>query len=194
MKKYIRKITSIKLRIIIRGCIEYLKAIVVRIIVIKNVKCTTETLRCEYNNQSKAYKYSILGGTIPICCASHLVELLLFIDKLARENNLSYFILYGTLLGAVRHNGGIIPWDTDADLCIDEKDADQIHKVIIAGIKLSNLPYYVIKNDKERVIKICYSSINKLHVDMFYYTDQHNNELSFDFFKCKKNILNYNML
>lgn len=41
--------------------------------------------------------------------------LLAIFDKLCQKHNLSYWIDYGTLLGAVRHKG-FIPWDNDIDV------------------------------------------------------------------------------
>lgn len=42
-------------------------------------------------------------------------------DRVCRENNLTYYLAYGTLLGAVRH-GGFIPWDDDVDVWMPRKD------------------------------------------------------------------------
>ncbi|MDE6578584.1 MAG: LicD family protein [Muribaculaceae bacterium] len=51
-----------------------------------------------------------------------MLSLLVFLDSVCRENNLSYWLDGGTLLGAVRH-GGFIPWDDDTDVCMQRKDA-----------------------------------------------------------------------
>ena len=43
------------------------------------------------------------------------------IDSVCKELNLKYYIIAGTLLGAVRH-GGFIPWDFDLDIAMPRQD------------------------------------------------------------------------
>ena len=54
-----------------------------------------------------------------------LIDLLAQFDKVCKENNLTYSIFAGTLLGAVRHKG-IIPWDDDVDVVMPRKDYDRL--------------------------------------------------------------------
>ena len=46
--------------------------------------------------------------------------------KILLENNIIYYANGGTLLGAVRHKGGMIPWDDDIDIEIGYKDVDKL--------------------------------------------------------------------
>ena len=46
-----------------------------------------------------------------------LIEMLEKLDRIFVENGIAYFLAYGTLLGAVRHQG-FIPWDDDVDLLV----------------------------------------------------------------------------
>ena len=45
------------------------------------------------------------------------LELLEEADRVAKKYNISYCIIAGTMLGAVRH-GGFIPWDDDVDIAM----------------------------------------------------------------------------
>ena len=55
------------------------------------------------------------------------LKVLIKFDSLCREHNWSYFITYGTLLGAVRHKG-FIPWDDDVDVQMPREDFDAFSK------------------------------------------------------------------
>jgi len=55
------------------------------------------------------------------------LELVKMIDKLCSQLNLTYYIIGGTLLGAVRH-GGFIPWDPDIDIAMPRGDYEKIKK------------------------------------------------------------------
>ena len=57
-----------------------------------------------------------------------LFEMLIDIDTFCRENDISYSLGGGSLLGAVRH-GGFIPWDDDVDLNFPRADYERFRKL-----------------------------------------------------------------
>ena len=49
------------------------------------------------------------------------LEIMDYLDDFTKSHDLTYYIMYGTLLGAVRHNG-FIPWDDDIDIAMMSDD------------------------------------------------------------------------
>ncbi|MDE6479935.1 MAG: LicD family protein [Muribaculaceae bacterium] len=65
-----------------------------------------------------------------------MLEMLKYIDKICRENDIKYWLSSGTCLGAIRH-GGFIPWDDDVDIEMCKKD----YKKLIDILKKQNNDY-----------------------------------------------------
>ena len=57
------------------------------------------------------------------------LELLLKFDAICTKHNLRYFLGYGTLIGAVRHQG-FIPWDDDIDVVMPRPDYEKLNQLI----------------------------------------------------------------
>lgn len=58
-----------------------------------------------------------------------LLEILIFVDKICRENDIKYWLSSGTALGAVRH-GGFIPWDDDVDIEMTMPEYRKFEKIM----------------------------------------------------------------
>ncbi|NMA75170.1 MAG: LicD family protein [Bacteroidales bacterium] len=127
----------------------------------RNHVCTEKTLRCLEDRKSPGYQHHRLGKDIRICCATHLYEILRDVTVVLEEANITYFITFGTLLGAVRHKG-FIPWDTDVDIGILRQDSKKAHKIL----KLKLGQKYFISEDFPNMTRINFSRTNTLHCDL----------------------------
>lgn len=61
-----------------------------------------------------------------------VLNVLVKIDAICRDNEINYFLVSGTLLGAVRHNG-FIPWDDDIDIGMLRQDYNSLARIIQQG-------------------------------------------------------------
>lgn len=50
------------------------------------------------------------------CCKNHITQVVHYLAELFDREKIKYWLHFGTLLAAVRDNGNIIPWDSDADM------------------------------------------------------------------------------
>ena len=74
-------------------------------------------------------KYNPEGGILRRA-QMRMLDMLLYFDKVCKEQNIPYCIDGGNVLGAVRH-GGFIPWDDDIDVFIMRKDLNRLCNYLI---------------------------------------------------------------
>ena len=86
-------------------------------------------------------------------CAKLLGEF----DALCKANGIDYWMLFGTLLGAVR-NEGFIPWDDDVDLGMMREDIDRLLELV--------------QSDSRYVITIVFDEYVHCRQVRFRYADQ----------------------
>ena len=61
------------------------------------------------------------------------------VDKLCRENDIKYYLVGGSAIGAIRHKG-FIPWDDDLDVIMDAANYNKF--IEVCRTKLDNNKYF----------------------------------------------------
>lgn len=85
-----------------------------------------------------------------------VLEILLRIDEICKNNGLRYMISYGTLLGAVRHQG-FIPWDDDIDIGLTRDEYEKLIKIL----HHSNNEYVLQNESNEKNYFVMFSKLRK---------------------------------
>lgn len=75
------------------------------------------------------------------------LEILLKVDEICRKNNIKYFLVGGTLLGAVRHQG-FIPWDDDLDIAMPRADYQKFVEISSKALG-SQYHFQCVENDAD---------------------------------------------
>ena len=123
----------------------------------------------------------------------HQIDLNIFKEfkKICDENDLDYYIIGGTFLGAIRHKG-FIPWDDDMDIAMPRSDFEKF-KEISSKCLPQNMKLVTFENDEKyryylprivdldtKIIEKRYSKLNEtshLFIDIFPIDGTPNNKL-----------------
>lgn len=73
------------------------------------------------------------------------LEILSVIADICDQNNFRYYLIYGTLIGAIRHRG-LIPWDDDIDIMMPQDDYEQL--LAYLGNHIEEFPHLKVFNPK----------------------------------------------
>jgi lipopolysaccharide cholinephosphotransferase len=79
-------------------------------------------------------------GEMPSDLEETMLDMLLEVDRICQANGIPYFLIGGTLLGAVRH-GGFIPWDDDVDIAMNRDDYERF--CVVCNRELDTDKYFL---------------------------------------------------
>lgn len=92
-------------------------------------------------------------------------KILLTFKKICEENNFKYWLGYGTLLGAIRHDG-FIPWDDDIDVQMPREDYERFVEYCITNKQqLLPLELHHYKTNKKYIYPIARFSNSSFYID-----------------------------
>ena len=84
-----------------------------------------------------------------------ILDILMAVHQVCEEHGLRYYIIAGTLLGAVRHKG-FIPWDDDLDIGMPRKDYDQL---MAHAQEWMPAPYEVVSYETDKTYPLPFAKV-----------------------------------
>lgn len=96
---------------------------------------------------------------------SRLYEQVTLIHDVCTNNNISYWLIAGSLLGQVRH-GGIIPWDDDCDVGIFINDLSKLQLILKTEVPKHNM----LVEPSVHGLKLKCNKCPNIGTDIFIYT------------------------
>lgn len=81
----------------------------------------------------------------------NILNIFVEIDKVCKKNNLRYYAIGGTCLGAVRHQG-FIPWDDDLDIAMPRPDYEKFLSIAEKELP-SNLKIFHVNQGKNYICR-----------------------------------------
>lgn len=75
------------------------------------------------------------------------LEMMIELDRICKKNNITYTIIGGTLIGAVR-NGGFIPWDDDVDIAMLRTEYEKFRQACKTDLDSSRFYFQDHRNTK----------------------------------------------
>lgn len=150
-------------RIVIDGLVENLTRLA--------LQCGYDFIELHENDTSSAYeaieakekKIPVTDDALPHIdakTAGLLYDLMMKVDALLNEYNLTYWATNGTMLGALRHKG-LVPWDDDLDICmymhdmpklLSLRDVFKAHGIAITGHRHGWYKAYFIDGKKVEIV------------------------------------------
>ena len=114
--------------------------------------CDKKTLPCPFN----LYVNRLGLNTAP-CCREHMKELCYVVTTWLQEMGIVYWIEGGTLLGAVREKGTLLPWEDDVDVSV-LADPSMTWAALVSGLaeRGARDGYSVDAYEKRGYFTICY--------------------------------------
>ena len=91
------------------------------------------------------------------CVKSYLLNMMAWFHEQCTSNKLRYYVLGGTMLGAVRHKG-FIPWDDDIDVGLPRRDYERLKKLPCFN-NINNRYILETPESKARDYNYCFSKL-----------------------------------